>query len=111
MVNKIKSYYSKEAYGNWRNNFLLISDDIDKLSDKTLQETTDFVADDVRQAKPFFECKKIHTDAYQQETSAGGDRYPQVNDAIFDALEVGAIAVNYFGHGGEDGLTSEFLIK
>ncbi len=107
IVNKIKSYYSKEAYGNWRNNFLLISDDIDKLSDKTLQETTDFVADDVRQAKPFLNVKKIHTDAYQQETSSGGDRYPQVNDAIFDALEVGAVAVNYFGHGGEDGLALE----
>ena len=107
MVNKIKSYYSKEAYGNWRNNFLLISDDIDKLSDKTLQETTDFVADDVRQAKPFLNVTKIHTDAYQQETSSGGDRYPQVNDAIFDALEVGAVAVNYFGHGGEDGLALE----
>ncbi|MGB0186362.1 MAG: type IX secretion system sortase PorU, partial [Flavobacteriaceae bacterium] len=82
-------------------------DDIDKLSDKTLQETTDFVADDVRQAKPFLNVTKIHTDAYQQETSSGGDRYPQVNDAIFDALEVGAIAVNYFGHGGEDGLARE----
>jgi len=107
MVNKIKSYYNKEAYGNWRNNFLLISDDIDKLSDKTLQETTDFVADDVRQAKPFLNVTKIHTDAYQQETSSGGDRYPKVNDAIFDAIEVGAIAVNYFGHGGEDGLALE----
>ena len=107
IINKIKSYYSKEAYGSWRNNFLLISDDIDKLSDKTLQETTDLVAEDVRQAKPFLNVKKIHADAYQQQTSSGGDRYPQVNDAIFDALEVGAIAVNYFGHGGEDGLALE----
>jgi hypothetical protein len=40
------------------------------------------------------------------------DRYPQVNEAIFDALEVGAIAVNYFGHGGEDGLSKNvFLTK
>ena len=104
MIDKIKSYYSEDAFGSWRNYFLLISDDVDKLSDKTLQQTTDNVAEDVKQSKPFLNIIKIHADSYQQQTSSGGDRYPQVNEAIFDALEVGAIAVNYFGHGGEDGL-------
>ena len=107
MIDKIKSYYSEDAFGSWRNNFLLISDDVDKLSDKTLQQTTDNVAEDVKQSKPFLNITKIHADSYQQQTSSGGDRYPQVNEAIFDALEVGAIAVNYFGHGGEDGLALE----
>ena len=51
--------------------------------------------------------KKIHSDSYAQQTSSGGSRYPEVNDAIFDALEVGAVVVNYFGHGGEDGLALE----
>lgn len=107
MVNKIESYYNKNAYGSWRNNFLLISDDVDKLSDKSIQETTDLIAEDVKASKPFLNIKKIHADAFQQETSSGGARYPQVNDAIFDALEVGAVAVTYFGHGGEDGLAQE----
>jgi hypothetical protein len=107
MVHKIESYYSKDAYGSWRNNFLLISDDVDKLSDKSIQETTDLIGEDVKQSKPFLNVKKIHADAFQQETSSGGARYPQVNNAIFDALEVGAVAVTYFGHGGEDGLSQE----
>lgn len=107
MVDKIESYYSSEAFGNWRNNFLLISDDVDKISDRYLQETTDQIAEDVKQSKPFINVEKIHADTYAQETSSGGSRYPQVNKAIFDALEVGAIVVNYFGHGGEDGLAQE----
>ncbi len=107
MVRKIELYYKEDAYGSWRNNFLLISDDVDKLSDKSIQETTDFIAEDVKQSKPFINVKKIHTDAFQQESSSAGARYPQVNDAIFDALEVGAAAVTYFGHGGEDGLSQE----
>lgn len=107
MVDKIESYYSSEAYGSWRNNYLLISDDVDKLSDRLIQETTDQIAEEVKQSKPFLNVKKIHADAFTQETSAGGSRYPQVNKAIFDALEVGAIAVNYFGHGSEDGLALE----
>ncbi len=107
MVRKIELYYKEDAYGSWRNNFLLISDDVDKLSDKSIQETTDFIAEDVKQSKPFINVKKIHADAFQQESSSAGARYPQVNDAIFDALEVGAVAVTYFGHGGEDGLSQE----
>ncbi|MGC6438906.1 MAG: type IX secretion system sortase PorU, partial [Flavobacteriaceae bacterium] len=107
MVDKIESYYSSEAYGSWRNNYLLISDDVDKLSDRLLQQTTDQIAEEVKQSKPFLNVQKIHADAFTQETSAGGSRYPQVNKAIFDALEVGAVAVNYFGHGGEDGLALE----
>jgi hypothetical protein len=107
MVDKIESYYSVDTYANWRNNFLLVSDDVDKLSDRFLQITTDQIAEDVKASKPFINVEKIHSDSFTQESSAAGQRYPQVNDAIFDALEVGAVVVNYFGHGGEDGLASE----
>jgi hypothetical protein len=107
MVDKIESYYMPETYGSWRNNFLLISDDIDKESDRIIQSTTEIIAEDVKAAKPFLNVQKIHADSYVQETSSGGARYTLVNKAIFDALEVGAIVVNYFGHGGEDGLAGE----
>ncbi len=107
MVDKVESYYNSDAFGNWRNNFLLISDDVDKLSDRLLQQTTDEIAEDVKDSKPFINVEKIHTDTFAQETSSAGSRYPLVNKAIFDALEVGAIVVNYFGHGGEDGLAQE----
>ena len=107
MVDKVESYYMPETYGSWRNNFLLISDDVDKESDRIIQSTTELIAEDVKAAKPFLNVKKIHSDSYVQETSSGGARYTLVNKAIFDALEVGAIVVNYFGHGGEDGLAVE----
>ena len=107
MVDKVESYYIPETYGSWRNNFLLISDDVDKESDRIIQSTTEIIAEDVKAAKPFLNVQKIHADSYVQETSSGGARYSLVNKAIFDALEVGAIVVNYFGHGGEDGLAVE----
>lgn len=107
MVDKIESYYQEEAYGSWRNNLLLISDDVDVAWERTLQETTDDIGTSVEQGKPFINVVKIHTDAFQQESSAAGDRYPKVNKAIKDAIEVGALVVNYFGHGGEDGLAKE----
>lgn len=107
MVDKIESYYQPEAYGSWRNNVLLISDDIDEQWERILQETTDGIGTEIEAEKPFFNVVKIHTDAFEQESSAAGDRYPEVNEAVKDAIEVGAILVNYFGHGGENGLAKE----
>ena len=85
MVDKIESYYQDESFGNWRNNILLISDDVDERWERILQETTDNIGTSVESQKPFFNTVKIHSDAYMQESSAAGDRYPDVNDAMIDS--------------------------
>ena len=107
MVDKIKSYYQPESLGSWRNNIVLISDDVDEDWERSLQETTDNLGTTLGEEKPFLNVVKIHSDAYEQESSAAGNRYPKVNEAIKDAIEVGALVVNYFGHGGEDGIAKE----
>src|SRR5690606_33216229 len=107
MVDKIELYYQDESYGSWRNNVVVVSDDVDVAWESVLQETTDEIGRNITAEKPFLNVVKIHSDAYQQEASASGERYPAVNKAIKDAVEVGALVVNYFGHGGEDGLASE----
>ncbi len=110
IISKITSYDNEDAYGSWRNNFVVISDDVDiGWEYRALEVTLDSIADRVSAEKPFINVKKIHTDAYQQETSAGGNRYPAAREAIKNAIEVGALVVNYFGHGGEDGLAKEFI--
>ncbi len=110
MVDKIINYESKSSYGNWRNNFIIISDDVDDGWEyRDIEKNLDDLSDEILSEKPFLNVKKIHADAFQQESSAGGDRYPKVNEAIDDAIEVGALVVNYFGHGGEDGLAKEFI--
>jgi len=109
MVDKIVNYTKQVSYGNWRNNYLLISDDVDKNGEQILEVKIDALGDSISKEKPFVNVKKIHSDAFQQETSAGGNRYPQVNEAIKDQIELGAVIVNYFGHGGEDGLAAEFI--
>lgn len=107
MVDKIKSYYQPDAYGSWRNNIVLISDDVDDAGEDALQRTTDNLGTAIDDEKPFLNVVKIHSDAFEQESSAAGNRYPKVNKAIKDAIEVGALVVNYFGHGGEDGIAQE----
>ncbi|MBL4662698.1 MAG: type IX secretion system sortase PorU [Flavobacteriaceae bacterium] len=110
LVDKVVNYASKASYGNWRNNFVLISDDVDEEYEyRALEVTLDSIGDRVTAEKPHVNVKKIHSDAFRQETSAGGNRYPEVTEAIINSIEVGALIVNYFGHGGEDGLAKEFI--
>lgn len=110
MVNKVIRYQSDEALGNWRSNFVLVSDDADTESDSNLQFRLDALGDNIATHKPFVNVVKIHSDAFQQETSSGGNRYPKVNEAIENSIDVGTLVLNYFGHGGEDGLASERII-
>lgn len=107
MVDKIELYYKEGSYGSWRNNFITISDDVDQDWEVILEQTTDEIGNEVTEEKPFINVVKIHSDAYQQQSTASGERNPNVNKAIKDAVEVGALVVNYFGHGGEDGLARE----
>jgi hypothetical protein len=107
LVDKIESYYVEEAYGPWRNSFVVISDDVDEDWEGILQSTTDSIGNIVTRDKPFINVTKIHSDAFIQVSTSGGERYPQVNKSILDAMEVGALVINYFGHGGEDGIAQE----
>ncbi|MCD0468365.1 type IX secretion system sortase PorU [Flavobacterium sp. JAS] len=107
MVNKVLEYHDSKSYGNWRNNFVLISDDSDQSSDATIQSRQNNLADVIGTEKPFFNIDKIILDSYTQEASAGGSRYPKAKTDLFDAFEKGALVFNYLGHGGEDGLASE----
>lgn len=107
MVNKVLEYHDLKSYGSWRNNFVSISDDADQGGDGILQSSQNDVTDQVAVENPFVNTKKIFLDAYQQESTAGGDRYPKAKEDIQNAFEKGALVFNYLGHGGEDGLTGE----
>ncbi|MAP99445.1 MAG: peptidase C25 [Flavobacteriaceae bacterium] len=107
LIDKIESYYSQDSYGDWRNRIIVISDDVDEPWENIIQSTSNNIADLITQNKPFFNTKKILIDAFNQETSSGGERYPEVNNQIINGMKQGALVINYFGHGGEDGLARE----
>lgn len=111
MISKIIDYDSRPSYASWRNNLLLISDDVDKVWEfDRIQKQLDELGDEIAHNKPFINVRKIHMDAFEQISSAGGDRYPTVNKAITEQIELGVSVVNYFGHGGEDGLAQERVV-
>ncbi len=113
MVNKVLEYHDEKSYKRWRNNLVYYSDDPDPFlsGDYLLQKDLNELADEVSVANPFFNSNKIFTDAYVQEVSAGGPRYPQAKKAFIDAIELGALVLNYYGHGNEESFAIERIFE
>ena len=96
------------TFGDWKLKYVQIADD---------EENNYFIVNDT---EPQYEevtsnhfemnCEKLYLDAYPQQTTAGGQRYPDVYNAITDRIQRGALVVNYVGHGGEVGLAEERVV-
>ena len=87
LVDKIESYYSESSFGDWRNKIMVISDDVDEPWENIIQSTSNNIADLIQESKPFFNTRKILSDAFQQETSSGGERYPEVKNQIINGIK------------------------
>ena len=110
-VDKILKYYAETSFGDWRNTVTFVADDPDDPNEFVLQQTVDEIAQEVEQSRPEFNLKKIYSDAFTQESTAGGERYPGVNDAIDNAVESGTLVLDYFGHGGVNGWANERILE
>ena len=109
-IDKIINYNATSSFGDWRNLVTVVADDLDARTESILQESMERIADSINDRKPLLNVKKIYADAYVQETTAGGERYPDVYDEVERTLEKGTLLLNYFGHGGEDGWASERIL-
>ena len=109
MVSKIINYYSEDTYGDWRNSILFVSDDVDSESDAQIQSKILEVSSKLEADIPRAQVKKIFSDAYSQEATAGGFRYPDAKKQLIEDMYTGVTYINYFGHGGEIGVSSEQL--
>ena len=113
MVNKVYEYHDEKSYKRWRNNLVYYADDPNPFlpGDYFLQKDLNELADQVTVTSPFFNTNKIYTDAYTQQVSAGGPRYPQAKKAFIDAIELGALVLNYYGHGNEESFAVERIFE
>jgi hypothetical protein len=107
IVSKIESYMFN-SMGSWRNQICFIGDDED--SNIHMQQA-DQLARYIAANYPTFNIDKIYLDAYSQVSTSSGSRYPDANTAVYNSLNQGVLIMNYTGHGGERGLTSELVIR
>ncbi len=107
VVDKIKNYQQPETMGNWRNVVTFIGDDEDN---STHMEQAEDLAIFVNKTYPSFFTDKIYFDAYKQISSSGGEKYPDVTDAINNRVKQGVLVMNYTGHANEKNLAAENVL-
>jgi len=121
VVRKIKHYMTPDftaevahcsgvgatVFGEWRNRVVMVGDDEDV---NIHMWQADSLARMIESNYPDFNVIKIMLDAYQQISTPGGNRYPDVNDAIRENVARGALIMNYVGHGGEVGWAHERIL-
>ena len=109
-VDKVIAYSALESYGDWRLNMCFVGDDNDEVETvHSLQ--AEQLADYIATNYPEMNVDKIYLDAYQQESSTGGQRCESANNAISEAINKGMFVVNYTGHGGELGWAHERILE
>ena len=107
VISKIKQYIAPASLGDWNNQLCFIGDD----EDGNLHMTdANSLAEYVKANRPNYNVQKIFFDAYRQESTPTGDRYPDVTNAINNRVNSGALIVNYTGHGNEQWLAHEKVL-
>lgn len=107
-ANSCCSTNAASSFGDWRMQYTIVTDD---------EEGGYFISIDAEPAiavaqseAPYMNYDKIYSDAFQQVSQAGGERYPEAFNAITSKVERGTLIMNYIGHGGEVGAAEERII-
>lgn len=110
-VDKVIHYNSSSSLGDWRSTICFVADDVDEEWEYRLQKNIDEIAHHVDTTYHNYNVKKIYLDAYQQVASAGGQRYPEAREDIIETVDIGALIMHYYGHGGEVGWAEERVLE
>jgi len=107
LVDKVGRYLDAGNWGPWLNRICFAADDEDSnLHMRDADKLATMVADEY----PQFNIQKVYFDAYQQENTAAGARYPGVTKEINEQINNGILLFNYTGHGGEHQLANERIL-
>ena len=109
VVDKMITYDQDEVGSNtWRTRAVFVADD----EDNNLHiNDADVIATELARNQPLLNQDKIYFDAYPQESTPGGNRYPSASNDLNQAINQGALVVNYLGHGGPNGWAQERVLK
>lgn len=99
---------SSAQSGDWKNVICFVADDQDR---NIHIRDADKIATFVDTSYQRFNIDKIYFDSFKQVTNAGGQRFPEVKNAINRRMDNGALMVNYTGHGGETGWALERVLE
>lgn len=109
ITDKIVNYdENANTLGDWRNQLVFVADDGDN---NTHQRDADAIAEGVQAQAPFMNLEKIYLDAFPEESTPGGERYPLATEQLNRSVFKGAFSITYLGHGGPKGWAQERVLN
>ncbi|MDR2684374.1 MAG: type IX secretion system sortase PorU, partial [Prevotellaceae bacterium] len=109
VVDKTVFYMENSFRTSWKNRVLFVADDAD--DNQTEHEfQVDSVSRITSMQNPDILVRKLYLDAYKQETSAAGQRYPMVNTLLDNYIQSGVLMINYMGHGSYNAWANEQIM-
>ncbi|MBN1211560.1 MAG: type IX secretion system sortase PorU [candidate division Zixibacteria bacterium] len=108
IMDKVKRYEAPANFGFWRNNIILVADDEHAGSDHTQYFHT---GDTDTLALEHIPANYILDKIYMWEYPMVNLEKPEVNDKIVDAINSGALLVNYVGHGNPNVWAHEHVFQ
>lgn len=116
LVDKTLAYYNSKAgqsspFGEWRMKMDFVVDNDADGGDPFHTVMNNALVDvfEGNTDKPEYNIRKLYLDAFPAVSTAGGIRYPQVNQAISNDIG-NSLYLFYFGHGGVNGWAQERVL-
>ncbi|NIJ45983.1 hypothetical protein FHR24_002461 [Wenyingzhuangia heitensis] len=106
-IDKVLNYYTPKSFGDWKNKVTLLGDDGQDGEDQDLIKHLEESALKIGVNNKNLNLDKLYTDAFKEEVTAGGGRYPDIKKRFDEAFERGSLVINYFGHGNTSTLGEE----
>ena len=109
VVDKLIYYSSsKNTLGDWRSKIVFVADNGDG---NIHQQDADTFAKQTNVQNPNYQTNKIYLDAFPLIVSPGIQRSPEAKKTLMQTLQQGVLIMNYNGHGSEEGLTDEQILR
>ncbi len=107
VVDKIIAYDTDDSYGAWKMRAIFVADNGDR---NTHTKQSIEITERLESLAPALQISKIYMPAYMREISGGRATIPKAQKDFFEALEKGAMLVNYNGHGSPNVWTDENIL-
>ncbi|WP_313374575.1 type IX secretion system sortase PorU [Chishuiella sp.] len=113
LVDKIISYYEKvqskgTSFGDWRTKIVAVTDNDNNVYTPNFDTSLDTEFDKTQ--NQIYTLNKVYTGSYNPESTSAGVRYPDVNKAITNGIELGTNFLMYYGHGGPRSWAQERIL-
>ncbi len=109
VVDKLYSYTTKQDFGTWKNNVLMIADDMNNAVH--MEQADSVINNHKRYGGENYVYNRIYLDAFEVESSGSGRSYPEAKKKMLQKLNEGVLYLNFIGHSGNVGWTGDGLLN